>query len=58
MLAGGSIALLWRPDLRRFFDGIWAGTLGFCLFLAAGGVLGRLVGGWLFRPASGGPPDS
>ena len=49
---GGAIALLWRPD---FFSGLWLGLIGFCLFIVVGGVLGRFVGGLLFR-TSGGPP--
>ena len=53
ILVGASVALLWRPE---FFSGFWLGMLGFCIFLAVGGVLGRLVGGLLFRPSSGGPP--
>jgi hypothetical protein len=55
LLVGAAIALLWRPDF--FGGGFWMGTLGFCLFMGVGGVLGRLVGGLLFRPSSGGPPD-
>jgi hypothetical protein len=55
-MAGAAIALLWRPE---FFSGsLWLGTLGFCLFMGVGAVLGRLVGGLLFRPSSGGPPGS
>ncbi len=50
---GAAVALIWRPDL----GGFWPGLLGFCTFTGVGGVLGRLVGGLLFRPSSGGPPD-
>jgi hypothetical protein len=51
--AGAAIALLWRPDL----GGFWPGLIGFGIVTGAGGVLGWLVGGLLFRPSSGGPPD-
>lgn len=50
--AGAAIALLWRPDF--FSGGFWLGMIGFCVFLVVGAVLGRLVGGLLFRPSSGG----
>jgi hypothetical protein len=55
VLAGGAVALLWRPDF--FGAGFWLGLIGFCVVVGVGGVLGRLVGGLLFRPSSGGPPD-
>jgi hypothetical protein len=32
--------------------------IGFGIFIAVGGVLGRLVGVYLFRPSSGGPPTN
>lgn len=55
-LVGASIALLWRPVLGwPWPDGFWPGMIGFGIFTGAGGVLGRLVGGLLFRPSSGGP---
>ena len=53
VLVGAAVALLWRPNL----GGFWAGVIGFAIFIAVGGILGRLVGGLLFRPSSGGPPD-
>jgi hypothetical protein len=53
--AGAAIALLWRPDF--FGGGFWLGLIGFCVFMVVGAVLGRLVGGLLFRPSSGGPPE-
>lgn len=50
---GGAIALLWKPE---FFSGsLWLGLLGYGLFCAVGGILGRLVGGMLFRSPSSGP---
>jgi hypothetical protein len=52
-VAGGAVALLWRPDL----GGFWAGLIGFGIFIGVGGVLGQLLGGLVFRPSSGGPPD-
>ena len=55
IVAGASVALLWRPDF--FAGGFWLGLIGFCVFLAVGAVLGRLVGGLLFRRLSGGPPS-
>jgi hypothetical protein len=51
--AGAAGALLWRPDL----GGFWAGLIGFGIMTGVGAVLGRLVGGLLFRPSSGAPPD-
>jgi hypothetical protein len=51
--AGAAIALLWRPGL-----GFWPGLIGFGIFTAVGAILGRLVGGLLFRPSSGGPPEA
>jgi hypothetical protein len=55
VLAGGSIALLWRPE---FFSGpFWLGMLGFLIFVVVGGVLGKFVGWLLFRPSSGGPTN-
>ncbi len=54
IIAGAAVALLWRPDF--FGGGFWLGLVGFCVFMGAGAVLGRLVGGLLFRPSSGGPP--
>ena len=53
--AGAALALLWRPDV--FGGGFWLGMIGFGVFMAVGAVVGRLVGGLLFRPSSGGPPD-
>lgn len=44
---GGAIALLWKPE---FFSGsLWMGLLGYGLFCAVGGILGRLVGGCCLR---------
>ena len=34
----------------------WPGLIAFVLVTGVGGVLGRIVGGLLFRPSSGGPP--
>jgi len=52
--AGAAIALLWRHDL----GGFWPGLIAFGIVTGAAAVLGRLVGGLLFRPSSGGPPDA
>ena len=51
--AGAAGALLWRPDL----GGFWPGLVAFGVVTGVGAVLGRFVGGLLFRPSSGGPPD-
>jgi len=51
--AGAAVGLLWRPDL----GGFWPGLIAFGIVPGVGAVLGRLVGGLLFRPPSGGPPD-
>jgi hypothetical protein len=45
--AGAAVALLWRPDL----GGFWPGLIAFLIMMGVGGVLGRLVGGLLFRPS-------
>ena len=44
-----------RPILC--LGGFWPGLMAFAFVTAAGAVLGRLLGGLLFRPSSGGPPD-
>ena len=54
--AGGAIALLSRPALGGYW-GLWPGMIGFGVVTGVGAVLGRLVGGMLFRPWIGGPPD-
>jgi hypothetical protein len=52
---GATIALfVIKPLVELPF---WQGLIAFCLVTGGGGVLGRLVGGLLFRPSSGGPPD-
>jgi hypothetical protein len=51
--AGAAVALLWRPDL----GGFWQGLIAFAILTGAGAVLGWLVGRLLFRASSGGPPD-
>ena len=38
-------------------DGFWPGLIAFLAVTGVGGVLGRLVGGLLFRPSHGGPPN-
>ena len=50
--AGAAVGLLWRTDL----GGFWQGLTAFGIVTGVGAVLGRFVGGLLFRPASGGPP--
>ena len=46
---GAASALLWRPDL----GGFWPGLIAFGIMIGVGGVLGRLVGGLLFRRPPG-----
>jgi hypothetical protein len=53
-VAGATVALL---PLRRDLGSFWLGLLAFGFVTGVGGVLGRLVGGLLVRPSSGGPPD-
>jgi hypothetical protein len=55
-VAGASAALLLRPEFGESWE-FWPGLIGFVVFCAVGAVLGRLVGGLLFRPPSGGPPE-
>lgn len=38
-------------------NGFWPGTLAIVVAIIVGCVLGRVVGGLLFRPSSAGPPD-
>jgi hypothetical protein len=51
--AGAAVALLLRTDLGNY----WLGLAAFAAVLAAGLLLGRLVGGLLFGPSSDGPRD-
>jgi hypothetical protein len=53
LCTGAAVALLLRTDLGSF----WLGMLAFLIVIGVGGVLGRLVGGMLFRPSCGGTPD-
>ena len=46
--AGTAAALLLRRDLGSF----WLGVIAFLIVLGVGAVLGRLVGGLLFRPSA------
>lgn len=50
--AGAALALLWHPDLGSF----WLGLVAFVALLAAGGLLGRLAGSFMFRQASASSP--
>jgi hypothetical protein len=52
-VVGATVALLLKTDLGSF----WLGMIAFLAVTGVGGLLGRLVGGLLFRPSSGGPPD-
>ena len=54
-LVGAAVALfVVKPLVELPF---WLGLIAFVIVTGGGGVLGRLVGGLLFRPSSGGPPD-
>ncbi len=55
-VAGAAIALFVIKPLVDI-PGFWLGLIAFVAVAGVGGVLGRLVGGLLFRPSSGGPPD-
>jgi hypothetical protein len=53
-VAGAALALFVIKPLVDI-PGFWPGLIAFVA--GVGGVLGRLVGGLVFRPTSGGPPD-
>jgi len=55
-VAGAAIALFVIKPLVDI-PGFWPGLIAFVAVTGVGGVLGRLVGGLMFRPSSGGPPD-
>jgi hypothetical protein len=50
-----AIAMMLGPVLG--IHGFWPGMLSICVVIIVGIMLGNLVGGFLFRPSSGGPPD-
>lgn len=52
--AGAAGALLWRPDL----GGFWQGLAAFVIMSGVGIVLGQLVGRLFFRPSSSDPPKN
>jgi hypothetical protein len=54
--AGATLALFVIKPLIEI-PGFWPGLIAFVAVCGVGGVIGRLVGGLLFRPPSGGPPD-
>ena len=55
-VTGAAVALFVIKPLVDI-PGFWPGLIAFVAVTGVGGVLGRLVGGLLFRPSSGGPPD-
>jgi hypothetical protein len=57
VVAGMALGLFVIKPLVHI-PGFWAGLIAFAAVAGVGGVLGRLVGGLLFRPSTGGPPDS
>jgi hypothetical protein len=44
-------------EVNNQIRGLWPGLIAVGIGVSVGVVLGRLVGGLLFRPSSGGPPD-
>jgi hypothetical protein len=59
MAGAGAGAALGLFVIKPLVDipGFWPGLIAFGIVIGVGGVLGRLVGGLLFRPSSGDPPD-
>jgi hypothetical protein len=55
-VVGAAIALFVIKPLVDI-PGFWPGLIAFVAVTGVGGLLGRLVGGLLFRPLSAGPPD-
>jgi hypothetical protein len=53
---GAAVALFVIKPLVDI-PGFWPGLIAFVAVTGVGGVLGRLVGGLLFRPSPGGPPN-
>ena len=54
-VVGAAVALFVIKPLVNI-SGFLPGLLAFGAVTGVGGVLGRLAGGLLFRPSSGGPP--
>ncbi len=57
LMAGAALGLFVIKPLVDI-PGFWSKLVAFAAVVGVGGVLGRLVGGLLFRPSTGGPPDS
>jgi hypothetical protein len=55
-VAGSAIALFVIKPLLEI-PGFWPGLIAFVAVTGTGAVLGRLLGGLLFRPAFSGPPE-
>ena len=55
-VAGAALGLFVMKPLVDI-PGFWPGLIAFVAVTGVGGVLGRLVGGLLFRPSPGGPPN-
>jgi hypothetical protein len=58
-MAGGGAGMAVALLVGAFVDlgGFWPGLIAVALAIVVGILLGRFVGGLLFPPSSGGPPD-
>jgi hypothetical protein len=54
---GGGVALALLLGPLVGIDGFWPGMIAVAVAGSVGCVLGRLAGGFLFPPSSGGPPE-
>jgi hypothetical protein len=53
-MVGGAVGLFVVKPLIDLPPGL--GPFAFVALIGVGVILGQIVGGWLFRPSSGGPP--
>ena len=53
-VSGADALFVLKPLVELPF---WEGLIAFCVMIAVRAYVGRLVGGLLSRPSSGGPPD-
>ena len=54
-MVGGAVGLFVVKPLIEI--PVWLGPFAFVALIGVGVILGNIVGGRLFRPSSGGPPD-
>ena len=54
-MVGGAVGLFVVKPLIEL--PVWLGGFAFVALIGVGVILGNIVGGRLFRPSSGGPPD-